>query len=143
MEQIKSGTQPNLTNRILIDNQVYSGNRILEGWENLGQPSNHDYDESFFHQVNKELNEMASQSEDQPDTTLTETSEEGVYRAIYSLQLRTASGLDQIQQEHLRYGSTPLVHHSLELSAGSDHPHTRTKIHLIHHTIVASPFSLS
>ena len=46
----KSGTQPNLTNRILIDNQVYSGSRILEGWakhfECLGQPSDHDYDES-------------------------------------------------------------------------------------------------
>ena len=45
-EQI--GTQPNLTNCILIDNQVYSGSRILEGWakhfKNLGQPSNHDYD---------------------------------------------------------------------------------------------------
>ena len=47
----KSGTQPNLTNRILIDNQVYSGNRILEGWakhfENLGQPFNHDFDTPF------------------------------------------------------------------------------------------------
>ena len=75
-----SGTQPNLTNRILIDNQLYSSNRILEGWvkhfENLGQPSNHDFDESFFHQVNNDLKEMVSQSEDQPDTTLTEIPEE-------------------------------------------------------------------
>ena len=110
----KSGTQPNLTNHILIDNKVYSGSRILEGWakhfENLGQPSNHDYDESFFHQVNKELNEMVSQPDDQSDTTLIDISEE-VFRAIHSLQLGTASVPDQIQPEHLRYGGTPLVHH--------------------------------
>ena len=53
---------------------------------------------------------MASQPEDQSDTTLTEISEE-VYRAIHSLQLGTASGPDQIQPEHLRYGSIPLVYH--------------------------------
>ena len=57
---------------------------------------------------NKELDEMVSQPEDQSDTT--EISEE-VYRAIHSLQLGTASGPDQIQSEHLCYGSTPLIHH--------------------------------
>ena len=87
----KSGTQPNLTNHILINNQVYSGSRILEGWAK-----------------HKELNKMVSQPEDQSDTT--EISEE-VYRAIHSLQLETASGPDQIQPEHLCYGSTLLIHH--------------------------------
>ena len=109
--QNKSGTQPNLTNRILIDNQVYSGNRTFEGWakhfENLGEPFNHDFDESFFHKVNNELKEMVFQSEDQPDATLIEISEEEVYKAIHSLQMGIASRPDQIQPEHVRYGGSP------------------------------------
>ena len=41
---------------------------------------------------------MVSQPQDQPDTTLTEISEEEVYKAIRSLQLGTAlHGPDQIQ----------------------------------------------
>jgi len=54
---------------------------------------------------------MISQSQDQPDTTLTEISEEEVYKAIHSLQLGTASGPDQIQPEHLCYGGSPLAYH--------------------------------
>ena len=54
---------------------------------------------------------MVSQSEDQPDATLIEISEEKVYKAIRSLQLGTASGPDQIQPEHLHYGGSPLAYH--------------------------------
>ena len=45
---------------------------------------------------------MASQSEDQPGPPLLRP----VYIAIYSLQLGTAPGPDQIQPEHPRYGGT-------------------------------------
>ena len=45
---------------------------------------------------------MASQSEDQPGPPLLRPA----YIAIYSLQLGTASGPDQIQPKHQRHGGT-------------------------------------
>lgn len=75
--------------------------KVRPNFENLGQPSNYNFDASFFHQINEELKKTASQYEEQPDTTLSEISEEEFYKAIWSLQLGTPSGPDQIQTEHI------------------------------------------
>ena len=115
----KSGTQPNLTNHIHVDKQIFSGNRILKGWanhfESLGQPSSHNYDELFLHSINEELDNMSSQSHSQPNTILNNLSEDEVYKAIQSLKLGTAPGPDQIQPEHIFYGGATLVTHMTAL----------------------------
>ena len=56
------------------------------------------------------LTMSSRKSEDQPDTILTKISEE-VCKAVHLLQLGTASGPDQIQPKHLRYGGSPLAYH--------------------------------
>ena len=90
----KSGTQSNLANHNFVKQQENSGGKILKGWathyQNLGQPSNHDYDESFLHTVDEELTNMSSQSHEQPNITLNKISEEEVYNVIQSLQLGKA-----------------------------------------------------
>ena len=77
----KSGIHPNLTNQIHVST---SGNRILEGWatyfESLGQPSSHNYDETFLHLVNMELENLSSQLSH--NTILDNFSEDEVYKAI-------------------------------------------------------------
>ena len=94
-------------------------------------------------------------SEDQPDTILTKISEE-VCKAVHLLQLGTASGPDQIQPEHLRYGGSPLAYYlsilfnqivnteyifprALNRVWSSPYQSLWTKIHQI---IVVSPYSL-
>ena len=89
--------------------------KVLEGctahFESLGQPSNYNYDDIFLHSVNKELENLSSQSHTQPSTILANFSEDEIYKVTQSLKLGTAPGPDQIQPEHIYYGGAFLVSH--------------------------------
>ena len=107
-----AGTQPTLTNSILVDGREFCSDDIQHGWANyfeeLGTPIDDFEDESAFHHIIDNKIEQILSGPPQEHKMLSGITPEEVGNIIDSFSLKKAPGPDDIQPEHLRYGGSLL-----------------------------------